>query len=69
MDGSVFYYMLMPLFLLPSLSQTFEEAGHYSLWMRQPGLLNDVTCSLTVDKNPNDAYLRKCTYCVIKNIK
>ncbi|XP_048060881.1 heparan-alpha-glucosaminide N-acetyltransferase isoform X1 [Megalobrama amblycephala] len=40
-----------------SLSQTFEEAGHYSLWMRQPGSLNDVTCSLTVDRSPNSAYL------------
>ncbi|KAI7805205.1 hypothetical protein IRJ41_001817 [Triplophysa rosa] len=42
---------------LCSLSQTFEEAGHYSLWMRQSGLLNDVTCSLTVDKSPHNAYL------------
>ncbi|XP_026080696.1 heparan-alpha-glucosaminide N-acetyltransferase [Carassius auratus] len=41
---------------LCSLSQTFEEAGHYSLWMRS-GLLNDVTCSLTVDRSPNNAYL------------
>lgn len=68
MVGSVFYYMLMTLFLLPSLSQTFEEAGHYSLWMRS-GLLNDVTCSLTVDRSPNNAYLRKYACCVIKNIK
>ncbi|XP_016098570.1 heparan-alpha-glucosaminide N-acetyltransferase-like [Sinocyclocheilus grahami] len=42
---------------LCSLSQTFEEAGHYSLWMRQSELLNDVTCSLTVDRSPNNAYL------------
>ncbi|XP_067278614.1 heparan-alpha-glucosaminide N-acetyltransferase isoform X3 [Pseudorasbora parva] len=42
---------------LCGLSQTFEEAGHYSLWMRQPDLLNDVTCSLTVDRSPNNAYL------------
>lgn len=59
MHGSVFYYLLMTLFLLPSLSQTFEEAGHYSLWMRQSGLLNDVTCSFIVDKSPHNAYLRK----------
>lgn len=65
MDGSMFYYLLMTLFLLPSLSQTFEEAGHYSLRMRQSGLLNDVTCSLTVDKSPHNAYLRK--YSIIKN--
>jgi len=69
MDGSVFYYMLMTLFLLPSLSQTFGEAGQYSLWMRQPSLLNDVTCSLTVDTRPNNAYLRKYMYCVINDIK
>ncbi|XP_009305614.1 uncharacterized protein isoform X7 [Danio rerio] len=42
---------------LCSLSQTFEEAGHYSLWMRKQGLLKDVTCSLTVDRSPNNAYL------------
>ncbi|KAK7148569.1 hypothetical protein R3I93_012795 [Phoxinus phoxinus] len=42
---------------LCGLSQTFEEAGHYSLWMRQPNLLNDVTCTLTVDRRPNNAYM------------
>nr|XP_055025730.1 heparan-alpha-glucosaminide N-acetyltransferase isoform X2 [Misgurnus anguillicaudatus] len=42
---------------LCSLSQTFEEAGHYSLRMRPSGLLNDVTCSFSVDKSPNNAYL------------
>lgn len=69
MDGSVFYYMLMTLFLLPSLSQTFEEAGHYSLWMTQSGPVNDVKCSLTVDRSQNNVYLRKYACCVIKNIK
>ncbi|XP_056327436.1 heparan-alpha-glucosaminide N-acetyltransferase [Danio aesculapii] len=42
---------------LCSLSHTFEEAGHYSLWMRKQGLLKDVTCSVTVDRSPNNAYL------------
>ncbi|KAL6487083.1 hypothetical protein MHYP_G00037090 [Metynnis hypsauchen] len=43
----------------PSLSYSFEEAGHYSLWVR-PGDTNlelNVTCFISVDKTPNDTYL------------
>ncbi|XP_052007439.1 heparan-alpha-glucosaminide N-acetyltransferase [Xyrauchen texanus] len=42
---------------LCSLSHKFEEAGHYSLRMRQSDLLNDVTCSFSVDKSPHNTYL------------
>ncbi|XP_050982366.1 heparan-alpha-glucosaminide N-acetyltransferase [Labeo rohita] len=42
---------------LCNLSQTFEEAGHYSLWMTQSGPVNDVKCSLTVDRSQNNVYL------------
>ncbi|XP_036430203.1 heparan-alpha-glucosaminide N-acetyltransferase [Colossoma macropomum] len=44
---------------LCSLSYSFEEAGHYSLWVR-PGDTNlefNVTCFVSVDKSPNDTYL------------
>ncbi|KAI2657826.1 Heparan-alpha-glucosaminide N-acetyltransferase [Labeo rohita] len=48
-------------YVIPSLSQTFEEAGHYSLWMTQSGPVNDVKCSLTVDRSQNNVYLRKAS--------
>ncbi|XP_072533088.1 heparan-alpha-glucosaminide N-acetyltransferase [Salminus brasiliensis] len=44
---------------LCSLSHLFEEAGHYSLWVR-PGdadLAFNVTCFIQVDQFPHDTYL------------
>ncbi|XP_031434869.1 heparan-alpha-glucosaminide N-acetyltransferase [Clupea harengus] len=37
--------------------ETFEEAGHYSLWVRESETPSDVTCFLSVDKNPSNSYL------------
>ncbi|XP_063048172.1 heparan-alpha-glucosaminide N-acetyltransferase [Engraulis encrasicolus] len=36
---------------------TFEEAGHYSLWVRQADTEGEVTCFLEVDKRPNNSNL------------
>lgn len=45
----------------PSLSHVFEETGHYSLWVKpeEADLEHNVTCFISVDKVPNDTYLRK----------
>ncbi|XP_026878406.2 heparan-alpha-glucosaminide N-acetyltransferase [Electrophorus electricus] len=45
--------------VLCGLSYLFEEAGHYSLWVK-PGeadLACNVTCFISVDKFPNSTYL------------
>ncbi|XP_066535965.1 heparan-alpha-glucosaminide N-acetyltransferase [Hoplias malabaricus] len=42
-----------------SLSHLFQEAGHYTLWVK-PGvgdLKSNVTCSISLEKDPNNTYL------------
>ncbi|XP_071769330.2 proto-oncogene tyrosine-protein kinase receptor Ret [Centroberyx gerrardi] len=39
-------------------SQTYEEGGHYSVWIRLSEPPNNPTCTHTVDKAPRNAYLR-----------
>lgn len=40
-------------------SQTYGEGGHYSVWIQAPGAASNLSCTHTVDKAPNNAYLRK----------
>ncbi|XP_030628625.1 heparan-alpha-glucosaminide N-acetyltransferase [Chanos chanos] len=42
---------------LCSLTELFEEAGHYSLWVTPSETPNKTDCSLTVDKQPHSTYL------------
>lgn len=47
-------------------SQTYEEGGHYSVWIHTPEAKIH-SCSHSVDKSPRNAYLRKYTT-LLKNI-
>lgn len=40
-------------------SQTYEEGGHYSIWIQMPTASTNPICFFSVDKSPNNAYLRK----------
>lgn len=40
-------------------SRTYKEGGHYSVWMQTPAASADPICSVSVDKSPNNAYVRK----------
>lgn len=40
-------------------SQTYGEGGHYSVWIQMLEAAGDPVCTHTVDKTPNNAYLRK----------
>ncbi|XP_042289176.1 heparan-alpha-glucosaminide N-acetyltransferase isoform X3 [Thunnus maccoyii] len=38
-------------------SQTYEEGGHYSVWIQMSDAASNPSCIHTVDKRPNNAYL------------
>ncbi|XP_017279772.1 heparan-alpha-glucosaminide N-acetyltransferase isoform X2 [Kryptolebias marmoratus] len=38
-------------------NQTYEEGGHYSVWIQLPAVFTQPVCSFSVDKSPNNAYL------------
>ncbi|XP_061602033.1 heparan-alpha-glucosaminide N-acetyltransferase isoform X2 [Cololabis saira] len=38
-------------------SQTYEEGGHYSVWVQKPLGFTHPVCKFSVDKSPNNAYL------------
>ncbi|XP_069001268.1 heparan-alpha-glucosaminide N-acetyltransferase [Embiotoca jacksoni] len=38
-------------------SQTYEEGGHYSIWIQMLEATSDPSCTHTVDKSPNNIYL------------
>lgn len=40
-------------------SQTYQEGGHYSVWIQGPDPSGNHTCSHSIDRPPNNAYLRK----------
>lgn len=42
-------------------SKTYGEGGHYSVWIQMSEATSTASCAHTVDKRPNNAYLRKCT--------
>ncbi|TRY54886.1 hypothetical protein DNTS_011000, partial [Danionella cerebrum] len=40
-----------------SLSKLFGEAGHYFFWIRELGSPKAVSCILSVDRSPNNAFM------------
>ncbi|XP_024153083.1 heparan-alpha-glucosaminide N-acetyltransferase [Oryzias melastigma] len=38
-------------------SQTYQEGGHYSVWIQGPDPSGNHTCSHSIDRPPNNAYL------------